>query len=100
MSHPVISLRYGSVCSGIDAVTVAWQPLGLAPVWFSEIDPFANAVLAHHYPQVPNLGDAPALPTRFDAVRSARRIFWWAARPASPSASPGFAADWRTRAVR
>jgi len=50
-------LEYGSVCSGIEAVTVAWQPLGLAPAWFAEIDPFPNAVLAHHYPHVPNLGD-------------------------------------------
>lgn len=48
---------YGSVCSGIEAATVAWKPLGLTPKWLSEIDPFANAVLTHHYPQVPNLGD-------------------------------------------
>lgn len=51
------AIRYASVCSGIEAVTAAWHPLGLAPAWFSEIDPFANAVLAHHYPHVPNLGD-------------------------------------------
>ncbi len=51
------SLRYGSVCSGIEAVSLAWQPLGLMPAWFSEIDPFPMSVLAHHYPAVPNLGD-------------------------------------------
>lgn len=61
MTDSTLSLRYASVCSGIDAVTVAWQPLGLYPLWFSEIDPFANAVLAYHYPQVPNLGDMTRL---------------------------------------
>jgi DNA (cytosine-5)-methyltransferase 1 len=37
------------VCSGIEAVSLAWRPLGWRPAWFSEIDPFACAVLAHHY---------------------------------------------------
>lgn len=50
-------LQYGSVCSGIEAVSLAWQPLGMVPAWFSEIDAFPNAVLAHHHPHVPNLGD-------------------------------------------
>jgi DNA (cytosine-5)-methyltransferase 1 len=50
-------MRYLSVCSGIEAATVAWHPLGWTPVAFSEIEPFPSAVLAHHYPQVPNLGD-------------------------------------------
>ena len=48
---------YGSVCSGIEAVTVAWEPLGFRPAWFAEIDTFCSALLAHHYPDVPNLGD-------------------------------------------
>ena len=48
---------YGSVCSGIEAATVAWEPLGWKPAWFSEIEPFPNAVLTHHYPQIPNLGN-------------------------------------------
>jgi len=48
---------YGSVCSGIEAVTVAWESLGFRPAWFAEIDPFCSALLAHHYPDVPNLGD-------------------------------------------
>ena len=52
-----MSLRYLSVCSGIEAASVAWRPLGWTPVAFSEIDPFACAVLAHHYPEVPNRGD-------------------------------------------
>ena len=50
-------MKYGSVCSGVEAATVAWHPLGWEPQWFSEIDKFPSAVLAHHYPNVPNLGD-------------------------------------------
>ena len=50
-------MRYGSVCSGVEAATVAWHPLGWKPQWFSEIEKFPSAVLAHHYPNVPNLGD-------------------------------------------
>jgi len=50
-------MRYLSVCSGIEAATVAWHPLGWTPVAFSEIEPFPSAVLAHHYPTVPNYGD-------------------------------------------
>lgn len=57
-------LRYGSVCSGIEAATVAWSPLGWEPAWFSEIEPFPSALLAHHYPAVANLGDMTALPDR------------------------------------
>lgn len=49
---------YGSVCSGIEAATVAWHPLGWKPAFFAEIDKFPSAVLAAHYPRVPNLGDA------------------------------------------
>lgn len=45
------------MCSGIEAPGLAWVPLGWSPAWFSEIDPFACAVLAHHYPDVTNLGD-------------------------------------------
>lgn len=48
---------YGSVCSGIEAASVAWEPLGWKPLWFAEIEPFPSAVLAHHWPHVPNLGD-------------------------------------------
>ena len=50
-------MRYGSVCSGIEAATVAWHPLGWEPAFFSEIEPFPSAVLAHHYPEVKNYGD-------------------------------------------
>jgi DNA (cytosine-5)-methyltransferase 1 len=50
-------MRYLSVCSGIEAATVAWHHMGWKPVAFSEIEPFPSAVLAHHYPDVPNVGD-------------------------------------------
>lgn len=50
-------MKYLSVCSGIEAATQAWAPLGWQPVAFSEIEPFPSAVLAHHYPTVPNWGD-------------------------------------------
>ena len=50
-------MNYLSVCSGVEAATVAWHSLGWNPVAFSEIEPFPSAVLAHHYPNVPNLGD-------------------------------------------
>ena len=50
-------MKYLSVCSGIEAATVAWHSLGWQPVGFSEIEPFPSAVLAHHYPNVTNFGD-------------------------------------------
>jgi len=50
-------VRYLSVCSGIEASTVAWRPLGWKAVAFAEIEKFPCAVLTHHYPDVPNLGD-------------------------------------------
>jgi DNA (cytosine-5)-methyltransferase 1 len=60
-------MRFGSVCSGIEAASVAWEPLGWTAAWFSEIEPFPCAVLKHHYPDVPNLGDMTKLP---DLIRS------------------------------
>lgn len=50
-------MRYFSVCSGIEAATAAWAPLGWAAAAFAEIEKFPSAVLAFHYPGVPNLGD-------------------------------------------
>jgi len=50
-------LRFGSVCSGIEAASVAWEPIGWKAAWFAEIEPFPCAVLKHHYPDTPNLGD-------------------------------------------
>ncbi len=53
-------MRYGSVCSGVEAATVAWHSLGWEPQWFSEIEKFPSAVLEHHYPDTPNYGDMTA----------------------------------------
>jgi len=50
-------MKFLSVCSGIESASVAWAPLGFEAVAFSEVDKFPNAVLAHHYPSIPNLGD-------------------------------------------
>lgn len=50
-------MRYLSVCSGIEAATIAWHPLGWTPAAFSEIEAFPRAVLQHHYPDVPLHGD-------------------------------------------
>jgi len=50
-------MKYLSVCSGIEAATVAWHPLGWQAVGYSEIEKFPSQVLAHHYPNVPNFGD-------------------------------------------
>jgi DNA (cytosine-5)-methyltransferase 1 len=54
-------INYGSVCSGIEAATVAWHPLGFRAAWYAEIEAFPSAVLAHHYPHTPNLGDMTRL---------------------------------------
>jgi DNA (cytosine-5)-methyltransferase 1 len=51
------SIKYLSICSGIESVGVAWNPLGFEPVGLSEIDPFRSAVLEYHYPEVKNYGD-------------------------------------------
>lgn len=50
-------MRYGSVCSGIEAASVAWESLGWEAAWFSEIEKFPAAVLAARWPEVANLGD-------------------------------------------
>lgn len=50
-------MKYGSVCSGIEAASVAWEPLGFQAQFFSEIEPFPCAVLNHHWPHIPNHGD-------------------------------------------
>jgi len=52
-----MNLKFLSVCSGIEAASVAWNPLGWEAVAFSEIEPFPCKLLKHHYPDVPNLGD-------------------------------------------
>ena len=51
---------YGSLCSGIEAASLAWEPLGWTLAYFAEVEPFPSAVLHHHWPNVPNLGDMTA----------------------------------------
>ena len=55
-------MKFGSVCSGIEAASVAWTPLGWQAAWLAEIEKFPCEVLKHHYPDVPNLGDMTKLP--------------------------------------
>lgn len=50
-------MKYGSVCSGVEAASLAWLPLGWEAAWFSEIEPFPCALLHERFPGVPNLGD-------------------------------------------
>lgn len=57
-------IDYGSVCSGIESVSVAVHPLGWTPAWLSEIEPFPCAVLEHRLPDVPNHGDMTLLPAK------------------------------------
>jgi len=54
---PTTPLKYLSVCSGMEAASVAWKHLGWEPIGFSEIDPFTSAILKHHYPTTPNYGN-------------------------------------------
>ena len=63
MPNATRALRYGSLCSGIEAASVAFAPLGWEPAFFAEIEPFCCAVLQHHYPTVPNLGDFTTITT-------------------------------------
>jgi len=57
-------VKFGSVCSGIEAASVAWNGLGWGASWFSEIEPFPSAVLKHHYSDVKNLGDMTLLESK------------------------------------
>ena len=61
---------YGSVCSGIEAASVAWHTLGWTPAWFCEIEPFPSAVLKERYPHVQNYGDFTRLSEPDHPVRS------------------------------
>jgi DNA (cytosine-5)-methyltransferase 1 len=66
--HPP-RLRYGSVCSGIEAASVAWHPFGWSASFLSEIDPFPRAVLKHRFPGVPLHGDFTTIATgQYDAI--------------------------------
>lgn len=53
---------YGSICSGIEAASLVMKPLGIQPMWLSEIAEFPKKFLAHKYPHIPNLGDMNDIP--------------------------------------
>lgn len=59
-----MALSFGSVCSGIEAASVAWKSLGWEPAWFSEIEEFPSELLEQRFPHVKNLGDMTLLPER------------------------------------
>jgi len=62
-------MKYGSVCSGIEAASVAWHPLGWRAAFLSEIESFPRAVLTHHYPDVPLHGDFTTIEAgQYDAI--------------------------------
>jgi len=60
-------MKFGSVCSGIEAASVAWNQIGWEAAWFSEIELFPSALLNHYYPDTPNLGDMTTLPDRIES---------------------------------
>lgn len=62
-----MALTFGSVCSGIEAASVAWEPLGWIPAWFSEIEPFPCELLDQRLPWAMNYGDMTTLPERIRA---------------------------------
>ena len=66
-------MKFVSMFSGIDAASVAWNPLGWEALAFCEIEKFPSAVLAHHYPKVPNLGDVTK--ANFDGLRPDLFVF-------------------------
>ena len=85
------SLRYLSLCSGIEAASVAWGPLGWEAVGFCEIEEFPSAVLAHRFPAVPNYGDM----TQLEGGGTLEQLTLWSAGlPARGSASPANVAAW------
>ena len=75
---------YGSICSGIEAASVAWEPIGFTPVWFAQFDPehdytrgpdYPSAVLQHHWPHVPNLGDLTTVRHQIELGYEAPDVF-------------------------
>ena len=60
-------IRFGSVCSGVEAASLAFKPLGWSAAWFSEIEPFPCELLKQRYPNVPNLGDMTKIPEKIKA---------------------------------
>ena len=61
------NISVGSICSGIEAASVAWRGLGFDFKWFSEIGDFPSRLLKQKYPNIPNLGDMTAIPDKIEA---------------------------------
>lgn len=70
-----IKITFASVCSGIEAASVAWEPLGWRARWFSEIESFPCCVLKHHWPTTPNLGDMTKIPNMVRYMDRAPDVF-------------------------
>ena len=86
-------MKYGSVCSGIEAATQAWHHMGWKPSFFSENDAFPCAVLQHHYPEVPLHGDFTTIQDGdYEPI-----TFLSEELPVSPSQSLALEKDWMTR---
>lgn len=77
-------ITFGSGCSGIEAASVAWEPLGFKPQWFAQFDPehdytsgpdYPSAVLQHHWPRVPNLGDLTTVRHQIELGYEAPDVF-------------------------
>lgn len=57
-----MNLTYGTACSGIEAPSLAWEPLGWQAAWFSEIEKYPSELLKNRYPSVENLGNMNKIP--------------------------------------
>ena len=77
-------ITFGSGCSGIEAASVAWEPIGFTPVWFAQFDPehdyskgsdFPSALLDHHWPHVPSLGDLTTVRHQIELGYDAPDVF-------------------------
>lgn len=90
-------MRYLSVCSGMEAASVAWHPLNWKPVGFSEIEPFPCAILKHRFPNVPNYGSSQN--TNPGPLNPEQSTFWSEAHLASLFPSPASAKDSPTHAA-
>lgn len=88
------------MCSGIEAVSVAWGALGFEPVAFSEIDPFPCAVLQYHYPDVPNWGDLTRFEEWPDACRCDAAVESSGPRRVDHAPCGQSASDWRCAGAR
>lgn len=69
-----MTITYGSVCSGIEAASVAWHCLGWQPAWFAEIEKFPSAVLSYRWPDVTNLGDMTKISAAISGSNSSPAI--------------------------